>query len=150
MRYCVRGPGNGNSCFGRSSSDSIGDAAHGQCVVFQAAYYHDIQWVSFYPGGNELASTNSSASFCISSTSLCKGDLGSAVSPVRVDSRIPKGETNFMNASILVGFADLMAFKVSTLDAGRRGKNRRELTLRRYNCSYLYPTLFLQIDVSGG
>jgi hypothetical protein len=29
------------------------------------------------------------------------------MSPVRVDSRIPKGETSFMNESIRVGFAEL-------------------------------------------
>ena len=60
-----------------------------------------------YPGGSELASTSSSASFSISSLAPCRGDLGRAISPVLVDSRMPKGEISFMNESILVGFAEL-------------------------------------------
>lgn len=54
-----------------------------------------------------LASTTSSASRCKSSFGPYNGDLGSAMSPVLVDSRIPKGAINFINESILLGLADL-------------------------------------------
>ena len=55
-----------------------------------------------------LASTISSASF-INSWSLGpkSGERGRAIRPVRADSRMPKGETSFMNESIRVGFAEL-------------------------------------------
>lgn len=64
--------------------------------------------------------------------------------PVRVDSRIPKGETNFMNASILVGFADLviiydgsvfMEHIRSLFGDDYLGMNG-QLTLLRCSCSY--------------
>ena len=54
-----------------------------------------------------LASTKSSASRCSSSFGPYKGDRGSAIRPVLVDSRIPKGAISFMNESIRDGFADL-------------------------------------------
>ena len=54
-----------------------------------------------------LASTRSPASFSSSSLGPYNGDLGSAMRPVRVDSRIPKGEMSFMKESIREGFADL-------------------------------------------
>lgn len=60
-----------------------------------------------YPGGSELASTSSSASFRISSLAPYNGDLGRAMRPVRPDSRIPNGDISFMKASIRVGLADL-------------------------------------------
>ena len=64
--------------------------------------------VRAYPGGRELASTISPASFSTSSVIPCSGDLGNAIKPVRADSRIPKGDNSFMNESIRVGFADLI------------------------------------------
>lgn len=78
-----------------------------------------------------LASTTSPASLTsISSVLVCKGDRGSAISPiiqivralipcpcmilvlremipVLADSRIPKGPISFINASIREGFAEL-------------------------------------------
>jgi len=62
-----------------------------------------------YPGGKALASTTSSASLIMlpSSFGPKSGDRGRAINPVRADSKMPKGETSFMNESILVGFADL-------------------------------------------
>ena len=66
-----------------------------------------IQCERSYPGGNELASTTSSASFMISSSGPCSGDLGNAINPVRADSNMPNGDMSFMKASILVGFAEL-------------------------------------------
>lgn len=54
-----------------------------------------------------LASTRSPASFSSSSLGPYKGDLGRAINPVRVDSRIPKGAISFMKESIRVGLADL-------------------------------------------
>lgn len=54
-----------------------------------------------------LASTRSPASFSSSSFGPYNGDLGSAMRPVRVDSRIPNGAISFMKESILVGLADL-------------------------------------------
>jgi len=54
-----------------------------------------------------LASTTSSALRSISSFGLYSGDLGKAIRPVLVDSRIPKGAISFMKESILLGFADL-------------------------------------------
>jgi hypothetical protein len=64
-----------------------------------------------------LASTISSASFNRVSCSLgpYSGDLGSAMRPVRADSRIPNGAMSFMNESILVGLADLEALSVLNL-----------------------------------
>ena len=54
-----------------------------------------------------LASTTSSASFSSSSFGDCSGVLGSAVNPVRDDSRIPNGAISAMNESMRAGFADL-------------------------------------------
>lgn len=54
-----------------------------------------------------LASTKSPASFSSSSLGPYRGDLGNAINPVRVDSRIPNGAISFMKESIRVGFADL-------------------------------------------
>jgi len=71
-----------------------------------------------YPGGRELASTKSSASFSVSSLVACSGDRGKAIRPVRADSRIPKGDMSLMNASIREGLAEL-GVKISVLDGGR-------------------------------
>jgi hypothetical protein len=62
-----------------------------------------------YPGGKALASTISSASITLLSCSFGpqSGDLGSAISPVRADSKMPNGAMSFMKESILVGFAEL-------------------------------------------
>lgn len=54
-----------------------------------------------------LTSMTSPASFSASSLAAYSGDLGIAISPVREDSKIPKGVMSFMNESILVGLADL-------------------------------------------
>lgn len=54
-----------------------------------------------------LASTTSAASFSMSSLASKRGDLGRAMRPVRVDSRIPKGEMSFMKESIRLGLAEL-------------------------------------------
>jgi hypothetical protein len=54
-----------------------------------------------------LASTRSPASRSSSSFGPYSGDLGSAIKPVRVDSRIPKGAISFMKESILDGLAEL-------------------------------------------
>lgn len=60
-----------------------------------------------YPGGRVLASTISSELGATSSFGPNKGDLGRAMSPVLVDSSIPKGATSFKYESTLSGFADL-------------------------------------------
>ena len=53
-------------------------------------------------------STTSSASFiCASALGFSKGDRGSAMRPVRADSKIPNGAISFRNESILEGFAEL-------------------------------------------
>jgi hypothetical protein len=55
-----------------------------------------------------LTSKISSASLSVScSLGPYSGDRGSAIRPVRADSRIPKGAMSFMKESILVGFAEL-------------------------------------------
>ncbi len=56
-----------------------------------------------------LASTSSSASRSNSSFGPYSRDRGRAISPVRVDSRIPNGAMSFMKESILDGLADLCA-----------------------------------------
>lgn len=61
----------------------------------------------FYPGGNELTSTRSEASFSVSSLAAWSGERGSAMRPVRVDSRMPKSEISLRKESIRDGFADL-------------------------------------------
>lgn len=66
-----------------------------------------------------LASTRSPASLSSSSFGPYNGDLGNAIKPVLVDSRIPKGAMSFTKESIRVGFADLkgwLASKSSTYD----------------------------------
>jgi hypothetical protein len=75
--------------------------------AFARPTMHDTIIRFHYPGGKELASTKSSASFSISSFAACKGDRGSAIRPVRADSRMPKGEISFMKALIREGFAEL-------------------------------------------
>lgn len=64
---------------------------------------------SDYPGGKALASTISSASITLFPCSFCpsNGDLGSAIRPLRADSKIPNGAISFMKESILMGFAEL-------------------------------------------
>lgn len=54
-----------------------------------------------------LASTTSLASFSASSFGPESGDRGRAMRPVRVDSRIPKGEISLRNESIRLGLAEL-------------------------------------------
>jgi len=54
-----------------------------------------------------LASTKSPASRSSSSFGPYSGERGSAIRPVLVDSRIPKGVMSFMNESIREGFAEL-------------------------------------------
>jgi hypothetical protein len=54
-----------------------------------------------------LASTKSPASRSKSSLGPYSGDLGGAIRPVLVDSKIPKGAMSFMKESILVGSAEL-------------------------------------------
>ena len=61
----------------------------------------------FHPGGKELTSTRSEASFSISSLAACSGERGSAMRPVRVDSRMPKSEMSLRKESMRDGFADL-------------------------------------------
>lgn len=56
-----------------------------------------------------LASTTSAASFSRSSSCSDRGERGSAIKPVRVDSRIPKGPMSFMKESIRDGLAELEA-----------------------------------------
>lgn len=68
-----------------------------------------------YPGGRELASTKSPASFSISSVAACSGVRGRAMRPVRADSRIPKGDISFMKAFIRGGFAELYRSYISGL-----------------------------------
>jgi hypothetical protein len=60
-----------------------------------------------HPGGNELTSTRSEASFSTSSLAAWSGERGRAIRPVRVDSRIPKSETSLRKESMREGFADL-------------------------------------------
>ena len=55
-----------------------------------------------------LVSTMSAASFSTSSAGEVKGERGRAMRPVRVDSRIPKGEISLRNELIRLGFAELM------------------------------------------
>lgn len=74
-----------------------------------------------------LASTTSLASFSTSSLAPYNGDLGIAISPVREDSKIPKGVMSFMNESILVGLADLDIAKSATFHTGSQ-----VLTARQY------------------
>jgi hypothetical protein len=54
-----------------------------------------------------LASTKSPASRSKSSLGPYSGDLGGAIRPVLVDSKIPKGAMSFMKESILAGSAEL-------------------------------------------
>lgn len=56
-----------------------------------------------------LASTRSSASRSISSFGPYSRDRGRAISPVRVDSSIPKGAINFIKESTLDGLAELFS-----------------------------------------
>lgn len=50
----------------------------------------------------------SSASLAIASSLIpCRGERGSAIRPVRADSRIPKGAISFKNESILDCLAEL-------------------------------------------
>lgn len=80
-----------------------------------------------------LASTTSEASFSTSSLGSTRGERGRAIKPVRVDSRIPKGPTNFMNESIRDGLAELQKSGSTVYsDMGRIGR----LTLQQ--CSYWY------------
>ena len=80
-----------------------------------------------HPGGKELASTTSSASFWTSSFGPCSGDRGRAIKPVLADSRIPNGEMSFMNESIRVGFADLLPAVRRCRQAKSGGKERSHL-----------------------
>lgn len=68
-------------------------------------------YIQFYPGGKELASTKSDASFSTSSLAWCKGVRGRAISPVRADSKMPKSEMSRRKESMRVGLADLGGFK---------------------------------------
>lgn len=86
-----------------------------------------------YPGGKELASTRSPASFSISSAvASWSGDRGRAISPVRADSRIPNGEISFMKESILVGFAELGKRSITEQSMFRKWR----LTSQQYSCLY--------------
>lgn len=60
-----------------------------------------------HPGGKELTSTRSAASFSTSSLMLWSGERGRAMRPVRVDSRMPKSEMSLRKESTRVGFAEL-------------------------------------------
>jgi len=85
-----------------------------------------------YPGGRELASTTSPASFSISSLAPWRGDRGMAIRPVRADSMTPNGEMSFMKESILEGFADLRKVK-QLAPSLLRGHSGLRLTLPQCN-----------------
>ena len=88
-----------------------------------------------------LASTRSPASFSSSSFGPYNGDLGNAIRPVLVDSRIPKGAISFMKESIRVGLADLENKLAHFLSLPIFD----QLTLPQCSCWLKYPGPFHQI-----
>ena len=66
------------------------------------------------------------------------------MSPVRADSRMPKGAMSFMKESIRVGFAELCILSVPTYHELEVRKGR--LTPQQYSYSCLYPGPFHQTD----
>lgn len=88
-----------------------------------------------------LASTMSSASFGMSSSlGPRSGERGSAMSPVRADSRIPNGPISFMNESIRVGLAELYILSVCNLVKTEENDNLHfDNTVIRANIQHL-PT----------
>lgn len=99
----------------------------------------------YHPGGKELTSTKSAASFSTSSLEMWSGERGRAIRPVRVDSRMPKSEMSLRKESMRVGFAELLRCQYSNLLSLRegfilgvagKGVMGRRLTFRRCSCSY--------------
>lgn len=78
-----------------------------------------------------LASTISLASFSSCSMVSSKGDLGRAMRPVRVDSRIPKGAMSLRNESIRDCLAELqgMLALIKYVRKNKRGKKKSDVHL---------------------